>query len=125
MVLLLTLAVLAVLMLRPAARPEIAVADVVNATGIPAYDPHVRATSELIVTELGRRGFDVRRTSGEFDLAFASKLVMWDGKPSLGMTATDAQGVVRWSGMTAGSPAEVPAGVSAQLDLFAAEILPR
>ena len=78
--------------------PAIGVADVVNATGNPAYDPLARATSELIVTDLGNRGFAVRRDRGG-DLRLASKLVMWDGAPYLGMTATDAGGVVRWSAM--------------------------
>lgn len=98
----------------------ISVADVVNATGQPAFDPHARATSELIVADLAKRGFAVER-GGTHGLRFESKLVMWNGAPSLGMTATDANGVVRWSAMTDGSPARVPAGVADKLDEFAAK----
>jgi DNA-binding winged helix-turn-helix (wHTH) protein len=98
----------------------IAVADVVNETGDPGYDPLARATSELIVTELGERGFAVRRGQ-DGDLRLASKLVMWDGLPYLGMTATDRAGVVRWSAMIKATPGAVPPGVSAKLDVFAGE----
>ena len=81
-------------------KPGVAVlvTDVSNETGNPAYAPLARATSELVVTELADRGFAVRR-SGEGDLLLASKLVMWDAMPFLGMSATDRTGVVRWSAM--------------------------
>lgn len=101
--------------------PAIGVADVVNATGNPAYDPLARATSELIVTDLGNRGFAVRRDPGG-DLRLASKLVMWDGAPYLGMTATDAGGVVRWSAMIKATQGAVPPGVAAELDGLAKQV---
>ena len=102
---------------RPIER-QIAVADVSNETGDRAYDPLARATSELIVTQLSKRGFAVRRGAGDGPLRFSAKLVIWNGAPSLGLTATDRNGVVRWSAMTNGSPADVPAGVATQLDSF-------
>ena len=50
--------------------PAIGVTDVVNATGNAAYDPLARATSELIVTDLGKRGLAVHRDgAGELRLA--------------------------------------------------------
>src|SRR4051794_34555716 len=88
------------------------VSDVANQTGNRAYDPLARATSELIVTDLGQRGFRVRR-DGAADLRLASKLVMWDGLPYLGMTATDRSGVVRWSAMIKATEGAVPPGVAA------------
>lgn len=94
----------------------IAVSDVVNATGDPRFDPLARATSELIVTQLARREFAVRRDRSEADLRFSSRLVLWNGRPSLGMTATGADGVVRWSGMTNGTAEQLPMGVIAELD---------
>ena len=97
------------------------VADVTNETGNPAYDPLARATSELIVTDLGERGFAVRRGGGG-RLRLASKLVMWDGSPYLGMTATDAGGVVRWSAMIKATQGAVPPGLAAELDDFAAQV---
>ena len=106
---------------RDAGQSAIGVADVVNETGNAAYDPLARATSELIVTDLGQRGFAVRR-AGTSDLALASKLVMWDGAPYLGMTATDRQGVVRWSAMVKAREGQVPPGVAAALDDLDAEV---
>lgn len=97
-------------------RPVIAVTGVVNLTGNPGYDPLARATSELIVAQLAQRGFDVRRGGNGGDLKFTSKLVMWHGGPSLGMTAAGPDGVVRWSAMISGTADQVPAGVRAELD---------
>ena len=99
----------------------IVVADVVNETGNRTYDALARATSELIITDLGQRGFAVRR-SGAGDLRLASKLVMWDGAPYLGMTATDRGGVVRWSAMIEATEGKVPPGVAAELDGLAREV---
>lgn len=96
-------------------------ADVVNETGNAAYDPLARATSELIVTDLGRRGFTVRRDGGS-DLRLASRLVMWDGAPYLGLTATDARGVVIWSAMLEATAGKVPPGVNSALDDFNAKV---
>lgn len=101
--------------------PSIAVADVANETGNAAYGPLARATSELIVTDLGERGFAVRR-DGAGDLRLASKLVMWDGAPYLGMTATDEGGVVRWSAMIEATEGKVPPGVAAGLDDLASQV---
>lgn len=104
--------------------PPIVVADVVNDTGNHAYDPLARATSELIITDLGKHGFAVRR-DGAGDLRLASKLVMWDGAPYLGMTATDPGGVVRWSAMIQASEGKVPPGVAAELDGLARQVRAR
>jgi DNA-binding winged helix-turn-helix (wHTH) protein len=95
---------------------SILVADVVNETRNPAYAAHVRATSELIVDQLSKRGFDVRRTPGEGRHRLESKLVMWNGEPFLGMTLTDGRGTVRWSAMVKGTPAATPGNVAAELD---------
>ena len=102
----------------------IAVRDVSNDTGNAAYDPLARATSELVVTELGQRGYAVRR-SGQGDLALQSKLVIWDGLPYLGMTATDHSGVVRWSQMAKATPGAVPPAVDAGLDELAGRFPPK
>jgi DNA-binding winged helix-turn-helix (wHTH) protein len=101
--------------------PAVAVVDVVNETGNAAYDPLARATSELIVTDLTVRGLAVRR-DGAGGLRLASKLVMWDGLPYLGMTSTDASGAVRWSAMIKATEGAVPPGVAAKLDDFASQV---
>jgi hypothetical protein len=103
------------------AAPQVSVADVINKTGDPAFDPLARATSELIVTGLSRRGIAVQRGATGRDLQFRSSLVLWSGLPSLGMTATDARGVVIWSGMTNGTADKIPAGVANELDRFATQ----
>ena len=97
---------------RPGSTPAMAVvvSDVTNETGNSAYAPLARATSELIVSELGERGYAVRR-SGEGDLELASKLIMWDDKPFLSINATDRHGVVRWSLMANAAPGRVPPAI--------------
>ncbi|WP_309662534.1 winged helix-turn-helix domain-containing protein [Sphingomonas sp.] len=105
------------------ARPsavEVGMADVVNATSERAYDPVVRATSELIVADLSKRGFSVRRGGRSNTLNLTGRLVMWNGAPSLGMSATDSSGVVVWSAMINGTAATIPAGVAHKLDEFQA-----
>ena len=67
------------------------------------------------MNELDERGFDVRRSS-EGELSLASKLVMWDGAPYLGMTLTDRSGTVRWSAMIPATPGQVPRRVQSELD---------
>jgi DNA-binding winged helix-turn-helix (wHTH) protein len=103
--------------------PVIAVDDVVNATGDESYAPLARATSELVVADLSQRGFQVRR-QGQGDVKLATKLVLWNGQPSLGLTATDRSGVVRWSGMTSGSAEQVPMAVKAELNELQAKLSP-
>ena len=107
-------------------RPGLAVvvSDVANETGNPGYAPLARATSELVVNEIGNRDFAIRR-SGTGDLVLASKLIMWDGMPFLSMTATDSAGVVRWSAMIKATPGRVPPGVDRAIDEFAAKFAPK
>ena len=97
---------------------EVGMAEVVNATGERIYDPVVHATSELIVADLSKRGFSVRRGGKSNTLNLTSRLVMWNGAPSLGMSATDSTGVVVWSAMINGTAATIPAGVAHKLDEF-------
>ncbi|HEY0628107.1 MAG TPA: transcriptional regulator [Sphingomicrobium sp.] len=97
------------------------VQDVANETGYGGYAPHARATSELIVDQLSRRGFDVRRGGKGGGPTLVSKLVMWNGEPYLGMTAVDERNGVLWSAMLKGGPAEVPRTVDGALDEFQAK----
>jgi len=121
----LALAILAAA-LQPFARSggEIAVMDVANATGDPRYSPVARATSELIVNELDKRGFAVRRDGGG-DLLLRSKLVIWDGLPYLSMTATDRSGVIRWSSMSKATQGAIPPSVGAGVEELAGRFPPR
>ena len=104
------------------ARPELAMSDIANQTGDPRYDPLARATSELMLAELSKRGFDVERAGTRGKMQVGGKLVMWNGAPYLGLAATDAGGVVRWSAMTKGTPDVVPAHLKTALDDFQAKV---
>ncbi len=112
----LTIAAAIVLLRGVSAGIPIAVVDVVNATGDAALEPHARATSELIVHELEQSGFAVRRGAGDEALVLRTRLVIWDGKPFLGMTATAPDGTVRWSSMRPGGAGEVPASTAAAVE---------
>ncbi len=114
---------MAIALVRPAA-PAIAVADVRNETGDPRFDPLSRATSELIVDRLSRRGFSIRRGSDAVT-QLTSKLVMWDGAPFLGMTATDATGTVIWSAMLPASSGRIPSGVEKAVEGLEARVAER
>lgn len=117
--LLLALAAIAWLALRPAA-PALAVSDVVNATGDPAHEPLARATSELIAADLSRRGLAFRRgPAGEGETGLTARLTLWTGEPTVGLTATGPDGVVRWSAMARGPAERLPANVRRALDDFA------
>lgn len=116
--LLLIVAGVAWLSLRPAP-PALAVADVVNATGDPAYDPLARATSELIVARLSRRGLVFRRGDAlEGETQLAARLTLWNGEPTLGLTATAPDGSVHWSAMARGPADKLPGNVHRSLDAF-------
>lgn len=123
MILPLLIAALAALWAFTASRGEppmsIEVRDVTNETGETRYAPLARATSELIVDRLDDRGFATRR-SGPADLRLQPKLIIWDAKPFLSMTATDQAGAVRWSAMLDASPGMVPPGVGKAFDDLAA-----
>ena len=105
------------------ARPGLAMSDIANQTGDRRYDPLARATTELMLAELSERGFDVER-GGSGRMLITGKLVMWNGEPYLGLSATDPNGVVRWSAMTGGTSAAVPAGLSGKLDEFQRAVKP-
>lgn len=119
-VLLLLAATLAGWWLTRPATEAVRVAEVVNATGDPAYDPLARATSELIVTTLVSQGVAVTR--GEGGAVLEAKLILWNGQPTVGLTATDASGAVRWSAMARGPAARIAPNVMAALGDFSAAL---
>jgi DNA-binding winged helix-turn-helix (wHTH) protein len=114
--LLLLLAVIGWLALRPAPS-ALAVSDVVNATGDPAYAPLARATSELIATRLSRRGLVFRRGAArEGETQLAARLTLWNGEPTVGLSATGPEGSVTWSAMARGPAEKLPGNVHRALD---------
>ena len=106
------------LALRPAP-PSLAVSDVANATGDPAYEPLARATSELIAAGLSRRGLVFRRgPAKEGETRLGARLTLWTGEPTIGFTATGPDGAVRWSAMARGPAEKLPGNVERALDAF-------
>lgn len=101
----------------------IAVREVANETGDPAHGPLARATGELLVDQLASRGFDVNRgRAGDLDMR--PKLIIWDGRPFLSLSAVDSSGKVRWSAMLDASPGKVPPNVDRAFDELAAQFPP-
>lgn len=101
----------------------VGVRDVSNETGDPAHAALARATGELLVDRLASRGYAVNRgRAGDLDLR--SKLIIWDGRPFLSLSALDQAGTVRWSAMLDASPGKVPPGVERAFDEFAVQFPP-
>lgn len=99
--------------------PSLAVSDVANATGDPAYEPLARATSELIAAGLSRRGLVFRRGAArDGETQLVARLTLWTGEPTIGLTATGPDGAVRWSAMARGPAGKLPANVDRALDAF-------
>ena len=119
-------AILAVLTWFTTREPEpmlVGVREVANETGDQAHAPLARATGELLVDRLADRGYSVNRgRAGDLDLR--PKLIIWDGRPFLSLTALDKQGTVRWSAMLDASPGKVPPNVERAFDEFAVQFPP-
>lgn len=116
---LLTMLVLGWLLWRPASEP-VAVADVINETGQARYDPLARATSELIVNTLRRRGVPVRR-DGEVMLRLSARLILWNGGPTVSLRAIGPDGTIHWSAMARGPENAIARNVQQALEEFAAQ----
>ena len=112
LLLLLAAAAIAALLLRTPTRPiAIIVEPVQNATGIAANDPLARALSELVTHRVSAETDKVAETqdlpgkvaSGQRPVRLVAKLILWNGQPTLSLTATDpAKGSVLWAAMAAG-----------------------
>lgn len=91
-----------------------------NETGATSYDPLTRSVTELVVMELsGHDGFQIV-TDGDPQIRVRSKLILWDGHPSMSITAEDVQsGDVIWSGMASGPETLLPRQVRAEMLEFA------
>ena len=106
---------------RPAP-PVIGVTAVANETGSARYAPLARATDAVILSALTRRGFAVQPGALEGGTTFEARLVLWNGEPSVGLTAVGPDGIVRWSGTTMGGAAKIPVEVDRNVDQMAAAI---
>jgi len=110
--LLLVVAGIAALLPRsPVRRIAIVVEPVQNATGIVADNPLARALSELVTNRVSAETAGIAQTqsppgklaSGQRPVRVSAKLILWNGQPTLSLTATDPTSEsVLWSAMAAG-----------------------
>jgi len=92
------------------ARVAVLVEPVQNATGLRSYDPLARALSELVTNRLTREtdapvvdAITARLSPTQRSIRLTDRLILWNGQPTLSLTATDpSSGAVLWSGMAAG-----------------------
>jgi len=111
-ILLLAVVAIAAFLLRtPARHIAIVVEPVQNATGIARNDPLARALSELVTHRVSAETDKVAETqdapgriaSGQRPVRLTARLILWNGQPTLSLTAIDpAKGTVLWSAMAAG-----------------------
>jgi hypothetical protein len=108
-----------------AAKPEVALAPVENATGTDRYAPLMRACRETVLVALGRH-------SGEFtiveaplnrakqpDYVLQQRWVLWSGEPELVLVARDSAGQTVWSSAICGPEGAFPARISDKVGQFA------
>ena len=96
---------------RAAALPALVVTPVQNATGNPAYQPLVNASSAMIMARAeqvsGVQTF--RGTSSRKDaVRLESWLFIWNGRLTLMMSAQRPDGSVLWTGITTGDERRIP-----------------
>ncbi len=82
----------------------LAVDPVRNETGQESYDPLSRALSQVVIEQASKLGGITVATQGtEAKVKLEARLILWNGTPALGLTATDpADGHVVWTGMAEG-----------------------
>jgi DNA-binding winged helix-turn-helix (wHTH) protein len=104
----------------PATR--LAVAEVVDETGDARYAPLAKASSAVLlesaqklsgasVIPLGRGGTQGGRSA----VLLQARLILWSGKPTLMMSATDLDGKVIWTAMSHGGEDSIPGDVRAAM----------
>lgn len=132
LLMLLAAAILAAWLLRTSSRPiAIIVEPVRNATGIAANDPLAGALSELVAhrvsTEAGKRAETQdapgKPAYGQRPIRLAAKLILWNGQPTLSLTATDpAKGSILWAAMAAGPADRLAATTTKAIHDFGAHL---
>jgi DNA-binding winged helix-turn-helix (wHTH) protein len=111
------------------ARPPVTllVGDVVNQTGNSAMDPLAHASAEVMMSAARRftGAHHVVQATGDdagpgqkkdMRLLLTGRLVMWSGKPTLMMSATNiATGEIVWNGQSRGGEDNIPADTAAAM----------
>lgn len=103
---------------RAADSPTLVVRPVQNATGNPAYQPIVNASSAMLMAQAEQLG-DVqifRGTSPRKDaVRLESWLFIWNGRLTLMMSAQRPDGSVLWTGITTGGERRIPNDIARQM----------
>lgn len=115
------------MLLAPKPGLTLGVGEVANETGQAAFQPLARSVSQLILTDLGRRGGAAlvrgQAPARGHALNLESRLAMWSGQPTVYLSAVDARtGKVVWSGMALGPEDDIPANLDKALTDFAAKV---
>lgn len=103
---------------RTADLPALVVRPVQNATGNPAYQPLVNASSALLMAQAEQLdGVQIfRGTSARKDaVRLESWLFIWNGRLTLMMSAQRADGSVLWTGITTGGERRIPNDIARQM----------
>ena len=98
------IAALAVFALTRQSSIILAVDPVRNDTGQESYEPLSRALSQVVIGQASKLvGITVATQGTEAQVRLEARLILWNGAPALGLTATDpADGHVVWTGMAEG-----------------------
>lgn len=97
---------------------RLAVAEVTNETGSAAYSPLAKASSAVLLDAAQRwTGASVSRAGAapRGAVLVQARLILWSGRPTLMMSATDANGRVFWGAYSRGGEDNIPADVSAAM----------
>lgn len=114
----------------PPAPLTVAVEPTVNATGAASWDPLALALHELVRNDMSDAP-GVRILTGEAGrrngdaLTLSSRLILWNGLPTLSLTVTDPDnGAVVWSGMAQGPADRLAGNTLTQLDGLQSRLIP-
>ncbi len=103
--------------------PSLTFRPVTNDTGLVRYDRTVRALNELVRLRLSRMGayrvIEVRPGVAVLGPVLTSKLILWNGQPTLSLSIADAEHVT-WAAMAEGPEPALAHDTLARLDEFAA-----
>jgi DNA-binding winged helix-turn-helix (wHTH) protein len=95
------------------------VTKVENATGSASYQPLADATSEVIAANAQRiegvRVFRDNASPGDGAVKLDARLIIWSGRPTVMMSASDASDAVIWTGMTSGKEDLIPSEVASAM----------
>lgn len=121
----LTAVTAALLATRHADTVVVRIEPVANDTGSATYAPLARAVQSLVLTDLKSDPHltvlapDARETGPQPKLLVKTHLILWDGHPSVELSAVDAaSGATTWSGLASGPEAALPDQVPNQLAGF-------